>query len=110
MSSINPFFSSSTASSSMVKAFMAQSKAATLQNLSFFSGASPTDTVDFSKTAIDSSFFMSIMQSGNSGLFKGVYKNAAAFNESMMASVSAAAGLNTGFDNTLIGQLVNQTG
>ena len=108
MSSINPFFSSTTASNSMMQAFMAQSRASMLQNLSFFSGADAFDTVDFSQTAIDSSFFTSIMQAGNMGLFKGIYKDAADFNQSMMTSVSAAAGLNFEYDNSLIGQLVDQ--
>ncbi len=109
MSSINTFFSSPTASRSMLNAFMAQSRSSMLQNLSFFSGADPADTVDFSQTAIDSSFLTSLVQSGNSGLFKGIYKDAAAFNQSMMSSVSATAGLNFEFDNSIIGQLVNHT-
>ncbi|HYD02176.1 MAG TPA: hypothetical protein VEB22_13195 [Phycisphaerales bacterium] len=108
MSSVNAFFSSPTASTSLMKAFMAQSRAATLQSLSFFSGSDPMDTVDFSQTAFDSSFLMSIVQSGNTGLFSGIYKDAAAFNQSLLSSVSAAAGLSAGFSNSLIGQLVDQ--
>jgi len=108
MPSVNAFFSSSTATSSLMKAFMAQSKASMLQNLSFFSGNDPMDTVDFSQTAIDSSFLTSIVQAGNTGLFSGIYKDAAAFNQSMFSSVSAAAGLNAEFSNSLIGQLVDQ--
>jgi hypothetical protein len=108
MASINAFFSSSTATTSLMHAFMAQSQASMLQNLSFFSGDDPADTVDFSQTAIDSSFFTSIMQAGNSRLFGGIYKDAASFNQSMMTSVSAAAGLHTEFDNSLIGQLIDQ--
>ena len=49
-----------------------------------------------------------VVQAGNTGLFSGIYKDAAAFNQSMFSSVSAAAGLNAEFSNSLIGQLVDQ--
>lgn len=107
MTSISAFFSSPTANTSLMHAFMAQSQAASLQSLSFFSGQDPSDTVDFSQTALDSSLVMSLIQGGNTALFGGVYTDAAAFNQSMMSSVSAAAGLHFS-DNSLLGQLVNQ--
>ena len=109
MATVNAFYSSSTASSSLMHAFMAQSQASMLQNLSFFNSDSgrSNDTVDFSQTARDGSMFMSIIQGGNTSLFGSVFKDAAAFNQSLMTSVSTAAGFHFDSDNSLLGQLVD---
>jgi len=110
MATVGSLYSSRTASSSLLRAFRYQSQASTLRNLSFFSGVNSNDAAGFSQTARDASMFSSIIQNGNRSLFGAVYKDAAAFNQSMSDSVSAAAGLNPGSGNSLLGQLVNQMG
>ena len=110
MATVNAFYSSHTATASLMKAFIAQSKASVLQNLSFFSGSEPTDFVDFSQTAMQSSMFSSIIQGGNSAIFGSIYKDAESFNQGLMTSVSSAAGFHFGEDDSLLGQLVNQWG
>lgn len=108
MNGINSFYSSPGATASLMRAFMDQSRAAILQQTTFFSGKDAFDSVDFTQTALDSSFLTSIFQAGNSAIFGGIYKNADAFNQSLMTSVSASAGLKLDFNDSLIGQLVNQ--
>jgi hypothetical protein len=110
MATVNAFFNSSTASTSLMKAFMAQSKASVLQNLSFFNGRESTDLVDISQIAMQSSMFASIMQGGNSAVFGSLYDDAEAFNQSLMTSVAATAGFNFDTSNSFLGQLINQLG
>lgn len=110
MSTVNAFYDSPHAAASMVKAFMAQSRASVLQNLSFFSRSEPIDTVDFSQMALQGSMFSTIMQGGNSSVFGSLYEDFEAFNQSLMSSVSAAAGFKFSNDGSLLGQLVNQLG
>ena len=43
-------------------------------------------------------------------VFGGIYKDAAAFNQSLMTSVSEAAGVHFNPGDSLLGQLVNQIG
>lgn len=106
MNTISSFFNSPQATASLMKAFMAQSKAASLQSLSFFSGKEPGDTADFSQMAVDSSMISSLIQGGNTAVFGAIYKDAAAFNQSLMTSVAGAAGFRFS-DQSLIGSLVN---
>jgi hypothetical protein len=108
MTTVSAFFNSPTASTSFVKAFMAQSKAATLQSLSFFNNnKDPFDTVNFTQQALDSSLVTSLIQGGNTALFGSIYKDAASFNQSLMSTVSASMGLHFDDDESLLGQLIN---
>ncbi|MFT3687244.1 MAG: hypothetical protein QM783_20365 [Phycisphaerales bacterium] len=107
MTSVSAFFNSPSAPSTFVRAFMAQSKAATLQSLSFFNGKDEFDTASFTQMAVDSSIVTSLIQGGNTALFGSIYKDAKGFNQSLMTSVAGAAGINLD-DNSLLGQLINK--
>jgi len=107
MPTVNPFFNSPTASWSIVQAFKAQSQASVLQSLTFFSGKPQPETASFSQAAVDSAFFTSLVQAGNTSLFSAVYDGAEAFNQSLLSTVSQTAGLHAGYDNPLIGGLLD---
>lgn len=107
MATVSAYYSSRTASTSLLRAFRYQSQASTLRNLSFFNSGDPSDSVDFSRTAREGSMMMSLIQGGNRSLFGGLYANAEAFNLSMMNSVAATIGLQSDSSTSLLGQMIN---
>lgn len=114
MPALSSIYSSSSANASLIGAFMSASKASILNNL-FTQARDPANSDSFqlaaSMPAFDASFYTAMVRGGNLSAFGSVYKDSASFNQNLMGSVAASAGLkwDTAGDS-LTSQMIDQMG